>query len=58
MEMSEQPTLKRYKVKLVGGFVMSLQAKSEDHAEGLATGELRAKLPQFIINGVEVTEEE
>jgi len=55
-EIVRPPTLSNYRVKIAGGFILPIRAKSEDHAEGLAIGELRAKLPRFIINSVIVEE--
>ena len=47
---------KNYQVRIGGGFILNIRAKSEAHAEGIAEGQIRAQLPRFIISSILVDE--
>jgi len=59
--MDEQPEVietqqgkRDYIVKVGGGFIIRVKAKSRDYAEGIATGQVTAQLPRFIVSSVVV----
>ena len=54
--MSEETEKKKYLVKLIGGYALSVNAYSLDHAKGLAEGMALASLKDFKLARTEAEE--
>lgn len=50
---NETVKMNNYEVFVQGGFKIPIQSDNEEFAKGLAVGRINAKLPEFIITGIE-----
>jgi len=54
LETTTAPIEQEYIVLIAGGFKIPVTAHNEEFAKGLALGTLRAKIPEFIPNQVQI----